>query len=121
MQSISASSYRGYVKSFVLEALRRPNMFYRELRELELMVHGFESAFLSIGAVSRVNWFSSCIYDWLWEQYKTSSADGWSRGVTRLAVQEGIVLDGAESEGVDLELNQFTLELFEDFFEEWCP
>jgi hypothetical protein len=76
--------------AFIEEALLRPRMYFRDLPELEAILHGHGVAFGQLGLINREEPFNRSFAAWLRRETGASAAAGWADAVTQLAEAAGM-------------------------------
>lgn len=107
MSSISVSDYRLACNRRVQIALKYRNMFFENLRELEISFGGYDAAYGEVLELSHDQLFNVAFRKWLYETKGLSCASGWAFAIEQRGQQSG----------------EDCVELFakyiESFFEHW--
>ncbi|MEJ7595483.1 MAG: hypothetical protein WKF77_28540 [Planctomycetaceae bacterium] len=89
MLSISASDYRKACREVVQSALKRPQMYFESLRELEAIMQGHATAFSQLASIVREETFHSQFSDWLFKLKGLSCAGGWAYAIEEQCKESG--------------------------------
>ncbi len=84
MTSISASDYRKHCADLLLHVVKRPRMYYSELRLLEAILNGHWIAFEQTCGVERSMSFHSSFSAWLRATRSVSVSCGWAYAITEM-------------------------------------
>lgn len=88
MSSISVSDYRTACSELIQNAIERPMIYYRTLKEFEFILLGHQVAYDQFGATDTSTGFHRMFTHWLCETQKVFGQSGWYCALEQLAERE---------------------------------
>ena len=103
--TISQKKYRKHVSEFISQLQTRPEMSYKNLHELTMIMHGHYVSFWQLGYEGKS--FNESFAHWLNCKKAISVCQGWGNAIEKISCK-------------DLERTQGLFEqLITEFFQEW--